>query len=102
MRLDPARRRARVGSLVRGTSMKTTFFAVALVAAVIPAAAQAMTFSAIALSPKTGAYGYAYDQATQGAANSVALSNCRNRSGYPRDCRVVQWTRGAYCAALVL
>jgi serine/threonine-protein kinase len=83
--------------------MKTRIFALALAAAAaIPAAAQAMTYSAIALSPHTGAYGYAYDQPSQGAANGVALSNCRNRPGYPRDCRVVQWTRGRYCAVLVL
>ena len=52
--------------------MKSRIFAFALVAAAIPAAAQAMTFSAIALSPATGAYGYSFDQRSQGAANAVA------------------------------
>lgn len=82
--------------------MKPMFFAAALVAAIIPAAAQAETFSAIALSQSTGAYGYAYDQGSQGRANRVALNNCADRDNGAGDCRIVQWTHGAYCAALVL
>lgn len=82
--------------------MKARIFALALVVAAIPAAAQAMTYSAIALSTSTGAYGYAYDQGSQGHANRVALDNCADRADGADDCRIVQWTRGAYCAALVL
>jgi serine/threonine-protein kinase len=82
--------------------MKSRIFALALVALAIPVAAQATTFSAIALSPKTGAYGFALDQPSQGRANVVAAANCQARSRLPGDCRIVEWTRGPYCAALVL
>ncbi len=82
--------------------MKTRIFALALALAAFPAAAQAMTYSAIALSPRTGAFGFSYDQGSQGAANRVAMANCMSRSRRPGDCRVVSWTRGRYCAALVL
>lgn len=83
--------------------MKTKLFAAALfAAAAIPAAAQAVTYSAIALSQSTGAYGFSYDQGSQGRANRVATDNCSARDNGAGDCRVVQYTHGAYCAALVI
>ena len=82
--------------------MKTMLFAAALAVAAIPAVAQAQTYSAIALSQSTGAYGYAYDQGSPGRANRVALDNCAERANDADDCRIVQYTHGAYCAALVL
>jgi len=81
---------------------KSRIFALALVAAAIPAAAHATTYSATALSQSTGAYGYSYDQGSAGRANRVAIDNCENRANGADDCRIVQYTHGAYCAALVL
>ena len=77
-------------------------FALTFAIAAVPAAASGMTYNSISVSPRTGAWGYAYDQPSQYAADRVAMGNCRARSNRPGDCRVVMRTHGAYCGALVL
>ncbi|MBV9541771.1 MAG: DUF4189 domain-containing protein [Alphaproteobacteria bacterium] len=82
--------------------MSARLFALTLVLAAVPAAASAMTYNAISISPRTGAWGYAYDQPSPYAADRVAMYNCRTRSNSPGDCRIVMRTHGAYCGALAL
>ena len=60
----------------------------------VPAAAWAQQeyYGAIAYSPRTGANGWAYDHPTRGAAEKVALQNCRKNAD---DCRSLVWFKNA-------
>jgi len=63
-------------------------------AAIPPIAAN--RFGAIAYSATTGAQGWSYDYATREAAESAALTNCRQHAG---DCAVPIWFQNA-CGAV--
>ncbi|OHV76453.1 DUF4189 domain-containing protein [Rhizobium sp. LCM 4573] len=57
-------------------------------------------YSAVALSQKTGAFGWGTDYATQREADRVAMEECRKHSSLPRDCRVeARFTHGCFAAA---
>lgn len=58
-----------------------------------PVAAQGDEFAAIAYSPSTGSYGYAYGWESQDSAEVDALSRC---DGY--DARAVVWVRNGWAA----
>lgn len=64
-------------------------------------AASAFTYSAIAVSPNTSSWGRGYDWPTMDQAKDTAMSYCRQYSTQPDDCRVVAWSQGDYCAAVV-
>ncbi|MEM8795309.1 MAG: DUF4189 domain-containing protein [Pseudomonadota bacterium] len=55
-------------------------------------------FGAIALSPSTGAIGWAFDHPSQVSAENQALRGCYNYAG---DCRVGTWFRNA-CGAVAI
>lgn len=61
-----------------------------------------MTYSSIALSEKTGAWGRAYDWPSREQADSTAMDYCRKYSSQPDDCKVVTWSQGEYCAAVAV
>ncbi|HEY1836939.1 MAG TPA: DUF4189 domain-containing protein [Rhizomicrobium sp.] len=80
--------------------MKLYILAGALCLAAAPA--MALSFTSIALSPNTGAWGKAYGFATRGEADRTAIGYCRQHSNDPDDCRVVTWSRGEYCASVAV
>ena len=51
------------------------------------------SFAAIAYSPATGKYGFAYDLRSRAAAEKAALENCK-----AEDARVVAWVNDGFCA----
>ena len=51
------------------------------------------TYAAIAYSPATGNYGYAYNHGSRFAAESAALRNCKGDDG-----RIVTWVHNGFCA----
>lgn len=76
----------------------STVFAAAMSVA---SAASAITYSAIAISPNTSAWGRAQDEPTMVEALNEAMRFCRQYSSQPNDCRPVSWVQGAYCSAVV-
>jgi hypothetical protein len=80
--------------------MKTGILAATLCLCAAPAFA--LSFSSIALSPNTGAWGQAHDFPTRGAADATALGYCQEHSSQPDDCRIVTWSQGEYCAAVAV
>ena len=54
------------------------------------------TYAAIAYSPKTGKYGYAYGQSTRDIAEGIAKRHCK-----VDDARVVTWVHNGWCALAV-
>ena len=48
-------------------------------------------YAAVAYSPSTGAYGYAWNCDSRGEAEAVALSNCSGG-----DARIVGWVQGGW------
>lgn len=59
------------------------------------------TYTAIAWSPATGAYGTSWHWTDEGAAQNTALGNCEQYGQKPGDCRVMAWAQNA-CAALAV
>jgi hypothetical protein len=51
------------------------------------------TYAAIAYSPATGHFGYAYDCRNRAQAERIALSNCRHP-----DAKIVGWVKGGWIA----
>src|SRR5579862_6346578 len=51
------------------------------------------TYAAIAYSPSTGSYGYAYNYGSRGSAETAALRNCK-----APDARIVTWVNNGFCA----
>jgi hypothetical protein len=51
------------------------------------------TYAAIAYSPETGKWGYAYNCGSRGQAERMALSNCPQS-----DARIVCWVHNGFCA----
>ena len=49
------------------------------------------TYAAVAFSPSTGKYGYAWDQPTRGYAERIALSYCK-----AEDAKIVGWVQGGW------
>src|SRR5580698_9618174 len=80
--------------------MKAIILTAALCLLSAPALAQ--TYSSIALSPNTGAWGRSYGFGSKEEADVMALGYCQGRSRQPEDCRVVTWSRGEYCAAVAV
>ncbi len=60
--------------------------------------AQAQNFGAIAYSPTSTSYGYAFDYSNRHDAEVAAMNNCR---AYAGDCRVAIWFRNA-CGAVAV
>ncbi len=61
-----------------------------------PAGARADAFAAIAYSPNTGNYGYAYGKSCQADVEIAALGYCK-----APDAQVVVWCENAYAALAV-
>ena len=51
------------------------------------------SYAAIAYSPATGQYGYAYNYRSRSAAENAALRNCRGS-----DARIVAWVNNGFCS----
>jgi hypothetical protein len=51
------------------------------------------TYAAIAYSPTTGKYGYAYNHGSRWAAQTAALRSCK-----ADDARIVTWVHNGFCA----
>ena len=51
------------------------------------------TYAAIAYSPATGNYGYAYNHGSRSSAEAAALRNCNGD-----DARIVTWVHNGFCA----
>ena len=49
------------------------------------------TYAAVAYSPSTGKYGYAWNYGSRGAAERVALSKCTEK-----DAKIVGWVKGGW------
>jgi hypothetical protein len=58
-------------------------------------------YGAIALSPRTLKYGYAFRFASRKQAEEAALTFCYANKGNPRDCKVLVWYRNT-CASLAI
>jgi hypothetical protein len=54
------------------------------------------TYAAIAYSPSTGSYGYAYNCDSRGEAERLALKHCK-----ARDARIATWVHNGFCALAV-
>ncbi len=54
------------------------------------------TYAAIAYSPKTGKYGYAYGQSTRDMAEGIAKRRCK-----AADAKVVTWVHNGWCALAI-
>lgn len=54
------------------------------------------TYAAVAYSPATGKYGYAWNQSTRGRAEYVALSHCPEK-----DAVIVGWVKGGWLVLAV-
>ena len=50
--------------------------------------------AAIAYSPSTGEFGYAYNYEDRESAEKAALKNCS-----PKDARIVCWVKSGFCAS---
>lgn len=79
--------------------MKTYLFATALCLIAAPAFA---SFSSLALSPKSGAWGKSHDFDSRERADSTALGYCQAHAKNPDDCRVVNWSKGGWCSAVAV
>lgn len=64
----------------------------------VPGAALADNYGAIAYSQSTGSMGWSYDYASRRQAEDVALQNCRQHAS---DCHVPLWFRNA-CGAIAV
>ncbi len=64
-----------------------------------PSLTAANYFGAIAVEPKTGASGYAYNYATKAGAKNAALSECKSVANKPWNCQVFVWVKNG-CAAV--
>jgi hypothetical protein len=82
--------------------MNKIILAAAFAVLATPAVAAEQTFSAIALSPDSGAYGEGHDWPSMSQAKNKAMYYCRQNADDPRDCRVVTWSKGQYCAAVAI
>jgi serine/threonine-protein kinase len=51
------------------------------------------TYAAIAYSPTTGNFGYAYNYGSRWAAERAALRNCK-----AKDAKIVTWVSNGFCA----
>lgn len=79
--------------------MKKYILAGALCLAAAPALAD---YSSIALSPNTGAWGKAHNYSSRSEADNTAVDFCRQHTKQPDDCRVVNWAKGGWCAAVAV
>ncbi len=68
---------------------------------VLPGAAAAQGFGAIAYSPSTGQWGWARNYRTRAGAEQRAMQECRSAAGWARDCSTGVWFRNA-CEALAV
>jgi len=81
----------------------TTFMLAGLTLCFFPAPAPADdvkidpdTYAAIAFSPKTGKYGYAWNYSTRAAAEKAALSECK-----ADDAKVVTWVQFGWAVLVI-
>ena len=81
---------------VRSAVLSLVVAAVGVVCLAAPTTARAAGYGAIAYSPNTGAYGYAYGKSCQAEAENTALSYCNGP-----DVQIVVWCQNA-CAALAV
>ena len=68
-----------------------------MLATLVPAAAQADRFGAIAYAPASGITGWGNDYSNRSGAEDRAMRECRSRGG--QDCRIAVWFRNG-CGAL--
>ena len=54
------------------------------------------TYAAIAYSPATGRYGYAYNHGSRRSAENAALRHCK-----ADDARIVTWVHNGFCALAI-
>jgi hypothetical protein len=54
------------------------------------------TYAAVAFSPSTGKYGYAWNYRSRSAAEQVALSQCK-----AADAKIVGWVKGGWLALAI-
>jgi hypothetical protein len=80
--------------------MKTYILAGALCLIAVPAFA--LSFSSLALSPLSGSWGKSYDFNSRGEADATALGYCQQHASDPDDCRIVNWAKDGYCAAIAV
>lgn len=99
MRLTKQPSRSHAAAFSTGALMKIHVLVGALCLSAAPALAG---YSSIALSPNTGAWGKAHDYSSRSEADNTAVDFCRQHASDPSDCRVVTWSRGEYCAAVVV
>jgi hypothetical protein len=81
---------------VRSAVLSLVVAAVGVVWMAAPVSARAAGYGAIAYSPSTGAYGYAYGKSCQAEAENTALCYCK-----APDAQIVVWCQNA-CAALAV
>jgi hypothetical protein len=79
---------------------KTYLLAGAFCLVAVPAFA--FSFSSIALSPDSGAWGRSHGFSTRGEADATAIGYCQQHANDPDDCRVVTWAKGGYCASVAV
>jgi hypothetical protein len=78
--------------------MKTYILAGALCLIAAPAFAG---YASLALSPDSGAWGKAYAGSRE-QSDSMALGYCQQHASDPDDCRIVNWAKGGWCAAIAV